>query len=123
MHINLETPDKHTIQAYSDSQVKINNILYQHNIVVSRQGILTDWPIDSIRDLKETPLRILLDYKPEIIIIGHPATGLFAPGTTYDFLAKERIGFECMSTGAACRTYNVLLSEERDVVLGIIVRR
>ena len=121
MHINLETSDKFTIQADSDSQVKINELFYQQTIVVSKQGILTDWPIDNIGELHDAALQILRDYKPEIIIIGHQKTGQFAPFLTMQLLAKERIGFECMSIGAACRTYNILLSEHREVVLGIIL--
>ena len=37
-------------------------------------------------------------------------------------LSQQRIGIECMSIGAACRTYNILLSEHRAVVAGFIFK-
>ena len=120
MHINLETSDKYTIQAYSESQIKINEICYQQNIIISKQGVITNWLINDISELENERLQILIDCKPEIIIIGHQKTGQFAPFATMELLSKNRIGFECMSIGAACRTYNVLLSEDRAVVLGIL---
>lgn len=120
MHLNLETPDKHAIQSYGISEIKINDTIYQQSIVVSRQQILTDWQIKSIKDLNIESLDTLVAQKPEIIIIGHQETGKFAPATTMALLSQKKIGFECMSIGAACRTYNILLGEQREVVLGII---
>ena len=120
MHINLESTDKYSIQAYSDSQVKIDNVAYQHNLIVSKHGIIPDWNILTIQELDENRLQEILNFTPEVIIIGHTATGQFPPFSTIHYLSQKRIGIECMSIGAACRTYNVLLSEHREVVLGII---
>jgi uncharacterized protein len=119
MHINLESADQYSVQAYSDSQVKINDIAYQRNLIVNNQGVL-DWSILTIHELDETRLQEILSFTPEVIIIGHTATGKFPPFSTINYLSQKRIGIECMSIGAACRTYNVLLSEHREVVLGII---
>jgi len=119
MHINLESADQYSVQAYSDSQVKINEIAYQRNLIVNNQGVL-DWNILTIHELDETRLQEILSFTPEVIIIGHTATGQFPPFSTINYLSHKRIGIECMSIGAACRTYNVLLSEHREVVLGLI---
>lgn len=121
MHLNLETPDQHTIQSYGVSEIKINNVIYTQSIVVCRQQILTDWPIKSIKELNNAFMDLLLAQKPEIIIIGHQEPGKFAPIATMEYLSQKRIGFECMSLGAACRTYNVLLDEQRAVVFGVIL--
>lgn len=122
MHLNLETPDKHAIQSYGISEIKIDDVVYQQNIVVSRQQILTDWQIKSIKELNIDSLNILIAQKPEIIIIGHHESGRFPPASTMAFLSQNKIGFEYMSIGAACRTYNILLGEQREVVLGIILQ-
>ena len=120
MHLNLEKPDQHAIQSYSISEIRINDVVYQQSIVVSRQQILTEWPIKSIKELNIDSLDILVGQKPEIILIGHHETGQFAPTLTMTYLSQNKIGFECMSLGAACRTYNILLGEQREVVLGVI---
>ncbi len=120
MHINLEATDKYSIEAYSDTAVQVNSLVYQTNLIVSSHGIISDWAIANILHLDENSLAPLLQYNPTIIILGHKQQGEFPPLAIRQKLAKEHIGLECMSIGAACRTYNVLLSELREVVVGII---
>lgn len=120
MQINLESTDKHSIQAYSETELHIDSQSYQANLVVSSQEIIQDWPIKALKDLDEKLLQPLLKHKPEIIIIGHNQQGQFPPFSVRQSLSRQRIGLESMSIGAACRTFNVLLSEGRYVVLGII---
>ncbi len=121
MHISLETPEHHTIQAYSEKQIQINSISYDHSLIVSRQEIITDIEIRHIKELDESYLALLLKHQPELIIIGHPDKSVFPPLELIARLSQQRIGIEFMSIGAACRTYNVLLGEERIVTLGIIL--
>jgi uncharacterized protein len=121
MEINLEAADHHSIQAYSGNEIKINSETYQSSLIVSSYEIIKDWPIDSIQQLNEESLAPLLHYQPKIIIIGHSEHGLL-PQPLIQRLGKQNIGLECMSIGAACRTFNVLLSEHREVVLGLILR-
>lgn len=121
MHINLEATDKHTIQAYCDSSIKIDSNIYQHSLIVSTHEIITTWPIRAINELNEESLQPLLQYNPKIIIIGHNKQGQFTPLSILQTLSKRQVGLECMSIGAACRTFNVLLSEQREVALGVIL--
>lgn len=120
MHINLESIDKYSVQAYSDTEIEINSTVYYHNVIVSREEIINEWPLSAISALDEQTLAPLLLHKPEIILIGHQQTGRFAPAVIRQQLMQQRIALESMSIGAACRTFNVLLSEGRAVVLGII---
>lgn len=121
MQINLEATDAHSIQAYSDNEIKVNSIIYQKSLIISSRELITDWSIDSILQLDDASLEPLLRYSPNIIVIGHKQQGKFPPPTILETLSKKRIGLECMSIGAACRTFNVLLSELREVVIGIIL--
>jgi uncharacterized protein len=122
MHISLENPEHHAVQAYSDNEIKINSIIYSKSLIVSKQEIITEVEIHSIHTMDKAYLELFLKYKPEVIIIGHPETGTLPPITILAQLSQLGIGMECMSIGAACRTYNVLLSEERSVVAGIILK-
>ncbi|MDI9818824.1 MULTISPECIES: Mth938-like domain-containing protein [unclassified Legionella] len=121
MHINLEASDRHTIQAYNENEVKINSLVYQNSLIVSNQEIITDWPVSTIHDLNHESLLFLLKYQPRIILLGHKTREYFAPMPVVQSLARQQIALEVMSIGAACRTFNVLLSEQREVVLGIIL--
>lgn len=120
MQINLETREKHTIQSYSDSQIMANNIQYNQSLIIGRQAIFSPWPIYSVQDLTEERLNPILEMQPEVILIGHNQLGDHVPMHLIEYLSKQRIGIECMSIGAASRTFNVLLGEERAVVIGIV---
>lgn len=121
MHINLESTEKHGIQAYTDREIKVDSINYQKNLIVTSQEIIAEWPIKSIQSLNEELLAPLLRFQPEIILIGHRQLEQFPPAAIREILGKQRIGFECMSISAACRTFNILLSELRRVTLGLIL--
>ena len=121
MQISLEKADKNAIQAYSESEIKVNNTTYTSSLIVSQDTIIANWPVQNIHDLNEALLTPLIKLKPEIIIFGHHSSHYHAPVMVLQQLAKQRVGFEFMTMGAACRTYNVLLSEQRHVVLGLIL--
>lgn len=119
MHIQLETRDPHTIRSYSETHIMIDTTEYACSVIVNSSSIIPHWPIFQLVELNETNLQPLLDLKPDIIILGSNQPGL-APLPIQLLLSKQRIGLECMSIGAACRTFNLLLSEGRNVAVGII---
>ncbi len=121
MEIQLESPDPHAIQSYTDTSITVNGVLYQNSIIISKDSIQTAWPVHSVLELCEKNITSLCDHSPEIILIGHSEHGKHIPISVVSFLANRRIGIECMTVGAACRTFNVLLSEHRAVVLGYII--
>ena len=121
MQINLESSDIHTITSYSDSQITVNNTAYNDSLIISRQVIISPWPVHSVVELSEDLLKPILELQPEVIIIGHNQLGVQVPIMLVQYLANQRIGVECMSIGAASRTFNVLLGEQRNVVLGVIL--
>ncbi|PJD95481.1 MAG: hypothetical protein CK426_04520 [Legionella sp.] len=121
MHIHLETPEKNTIQSYSSNDIQINSIHYGRSLIVSRQEIISDVQIKHINEMNEPYLALLLKNNPEVIVIGHSQSGVFPSPEWASRLSQQGIGIEFMSIGAACRTYNVLLGEERAVVAGFIL--
>ncbi len=121
MHIQLEAHDKHTIRSYTEQQVTIDGIEYRQSIVVSKDTLHSNWAVHALNELNKTTLEPLLMSEPEIIIIGHQHLNVPTPMSILQYLSQRKIGIECMSIGAACRTFNVLLGEHRKVVIGIIL--
>ena len=122
MHINKETPDSHTIRSYTDAQIIVGSDIYKHSTIISRDQIISPWNVSSVAELNEETIEPLLQQNPDIILIGHPSITVSVPIAVLSYLSKKRIGMECMSIGAACRTFNVLLNEQRKVVAGIIMK-
>lgn len=121
MQINLEAADYNSIQAYSDQEIIINSQSYHQSLVASRHEIISDWPISSIKQLNEKTLEPLLRHEPRVIILGHKEQTQLTTLPFMQALTKRGIGLELMSLGAACRTYNLLLNEHREVVIGVIL--
>jgi uncharacterized protein len=59
--------------------------------------------------------------KPELIIIGTGKRQRFPGPELLKTLIEAKIGFEVMDSQAACRTYNILVGEGRQVLLALIV--
>jgi len=62
----------------------------------------------------------MLDLAPEIIILGTKTPSALQRLDILKKLCEQHIGVECMAIDAACRTFNILLSEHRRVVAGFI---
>lgn len=120
MEIQLETVEPHTILSYDDHSIVVRQSTLTQSCILSKQTIVNNWPIQHIDDLNWEHFQALLQSKPDVIILGHAAGPRAFPAFASE-LSRLKIGLECMNIAAACRTYNVLLSEGRAVVLGIIL--
>ena len=120
MHIQLEEADNNAIRSYKDAEIVVNSMVYHQSVVISRDTIIQDWSIHSVQELNEQNIEPIIKLDPEVIIVGQQQPGALIPLSVMQFLSKQRIGIECMSIGAASRTFNVLLSEHRRVVAVII---
>ncbi len=120
MNIQQEPSDAYTIQSYANNSITVQNRTYKTSVLITLSGIISDWHVESIEKLSEKNLEAIVASSPELIIIGHGDLGKYPPPALIQLLYRKRIGIECMSIGAACRTFNVLLSEHRQVVLGFI---
>ena len=71
--------------------------------------------------LSEQDFEGLLASSPEIVLLGSGATQRFPHPGAFAPLMRARVGVEVMDTRAACRTYNILIAEGRNVVAALIV--
>lgn len=109
------------IRSYDDTSININSSTYCQSLALSSSRLIEDWPIKKISDLNSTTLNLLLELEPEVIVIGTGNKLEFPHPQAYASIINQGIGIEFMDSGAACRTYNILISENRNVVAGIIL--
>ncbi len=122
MKIEREQPDgRNAFSGYGEGYVEVNRTRYQQSLVVSAERLVTDWPAESIDALCADHLAAILELAPEIVLLGTGAAFSFPEPALLAPLRKAGIGVEVMDTPAACRTYNILLGEGRNVVAAIIV--
>ncbi|BDX21878.1 hypothetical protein TUM22923_11990 [Polynucleobacter sp. TUM22923] len=110
-----------TITGYGDGYVEINKTPYSHAVLVSSGGGILDWPVTTFDDLTATDFSQMASLKPELILIGTGKRQRFPKPELLKTLIDAKIGFEVMDSQAACRTYNILVGESRQVLLALIV--
>ena len=110
-----------TITGYGDGYVEINKTPYAHAVVLSSDGAISEWSAQSFDDLEAHHFSQLVDLKPELILIGTGSRQRFPKPELLKALIEAKIGFEIMDSQAACRTYNILVGEGRQVLLALIV--
>ncbi len=122
MKLQLNTSNTQKIfTAHGDGYVTVGRERYEHPVVVTPEQVLTDWQPRQFDALDETHFAYFLALKPEILLLGTGAQQRFAHPRLYQALTAAGIGVECMSTPAACRTYNILTAEDRRVVAAILL--
>jgi uncharacterized protein len=106
---------------YGDGYVAINDRRYERNVIVAPERPVAEWDAPSFEALTPAHFETVAELKPEIVLLGTGDTLRFPRPELTRALADASIGFEVMDTRAACRTYNVLMAEGRQVVAMIFV--
>jgi uncharacterized protein len=122
LKIERDQPDgRNAFTGYGAGYVEVNGTRYAASLVVSAERIVTDWPASSIDALSADHLAAIAELAPEIVLLGTGATFSFPGPARLAPLHHAGIGVEVMDTPAACRTYNILLGEGRNVVAALIL--
>lgn len=112
---------RNAFTGYGEGYVEVNRTRYAASLVVSAERLVADWPPRSLEALTAADIEALLAFKPEVVLLGTGATFRFPEPRALAPLARAGVGLESMDTPAACRTYNILLSEGRNVVAALIL--
>jgi uncharacterized protein len=109
------------INAYGDGGFRIAGVAHRGSVLVLPERTLP-WPVAVMAELTLAGLEPLLEAGPltEILLIGCGAAIAFIPKPLREALRARHISVDGMNTGAACRTYNVLLAEDRRVAAALI---
>ena len=110
-----------TITGYGDGYVEINQTPYAHAVLLSSDGAISAWPVESFDSLETSDFDQMIALKPELILIGTGSRQRFPKPELLKSLISAKIGFEIMDSQAACRTYNILVGEGRQVLLALLV--
>jgi len=113
--------DTKMFTAHDAHHVMVNRVTYDHSIVVSATEVREDWPVTDFDALNESHFNYFLHDHPEVILVGTGATQRFAHPKLYRALTDLGVGVEFMDTPAACRTYNILVAEDRKVVAAVLL--
>lgn len=122
MHIQLETGGKaNLIRTYAPGHIDVNQETYTRSLIVLPGQVIPDWPPQLFSDLTVAHIEALAALSPEIVVLGTGQRQQFPRAEILAPLIKAGIGWEIMDSGAACRTYNILMSEGRNVAAALLM--
>jgi uncharacterized protein len=109
------------IDGYGPGRLRVGGALFERPILVLPDGV-HDWPVAGFSELSRASLAAVLAIVPpvEILVIGCGARVMLVPPALRQELRDAGLKLDAMDTGAACRTYNVLLAEDRRVAAALI---
>jgi uncharacterized protein len=122
LDITPVTPEgRQAIQRYGDGGFRIAGTRYTGSVLVMTEETML-WPVTQVAEINIDNLWPLFEKsaKPGIILIGCGPKFLTPPKELRLEMKEKGAILEWMDTGAACRTFNVLLTEERQVVAALI---
>jgi uncharacterized protein len=114
--------DVNLVRAYSAGEIRVGERIVRSNCLIGAHTLIEPWGPDSVDDLALEHMAAVFDLEPQLALLGTGSTHVNPkPGLRGAFNARG-IGLEAMTLGAACRTFNVLVQEERRVVAMLFVR-
>jgi uncharacterized protein len=110
---------RNAITAYGDGYVDVNQQRFERSLVVLPDRLIPEWQTGVPPGAASLGLLAALD--AELVLIGTGRSLQFPPAEALRPLIEARLGFEIMDTQAACRTYNILMAENRRVAAALIL--
>jgi uncharacterized protein len=109
------------ITAYDAGYIAVNGRPLTKSFLLTPQRLVEDWPPGSPDRLTEADLQAVADLNCPIVLLGTGSRQRFPAPALLRPLIDRRVGVEVMDTYAACRTYNILMAEGRDVAAALII--
>lgn len=113
MNITRDTISAVTILHVERGRIRIGDEYFEKTVALTADDVIRDWSTTDIDALTIDQFEELLATDPDVVILGTGWQAFFVPRELTFAMARRGIGFEVMDTPAACRTFNVLLSEGR----------
>ena len=129
---------KYSITRYGESFIEVNEVLITTSCIISTDNEPIPWQITNVDQLSKQEIEKLFENNPDVVLIGTGINQIMLDKDILEFEQKGEnnpmallnsgasrmvLGADCMSTHAACRTFNLLVAEGRTVVAGLILEK
>jgi len=121
MKFQPDRSDVQTITAYGPGWLQVDTDRIAHSVIVGARGQRIAWECSRFEDLTPAHFTQLAELDAEVVIFGSGQRNRFPPPAWLQPLMARRIGLETMDTLAACRTYNILAGEGRNVIAALLL--
>ena len=121
MNLRLDNPDgRNLFTAYGDDYVSVNAVRYSQNLLVLADRLVSEWTTSTRETMTVADFELLAELDADVVILGTGNALRFPRPELQRPLIERQKGLEVMDFRAACRTYNVLVSEGRKVAAALL---
>jgi len=117
----IQFDNKNLITGYDLNWVEVNQERHHSSLIVTPTQLLLEWPVKSIKDIKENSFEAIESLNVEIILLGTGNIQEHLEPRLLEYFSKKNMAVESMNNQSACRTYNILANEERKVLLALML--
>ena len=111
---------QYRIKSYHQGIFTVNEITHSCSIIIMPDQLISPWRPQNIEALQTEDFQLLLDFQPQIVLLGTGKSLIFPNRDLFSNLYEKKIGVEIMDTKAACRTYMLLMAEGRKVAAALL---
>ena len=122
MRLSLDTSDSsYVIRSYDTGQIIVNDETITSSVIVTPQRLIRDWPPQRFVDLCLEDMQRLTELDAELILLATGRRLQFPNSEWIAAVTRQSIGLEVMDTAGACRTFNILSGEGRQVAAALMM--
>lgn len=125
MELQLERPGDYPYIRHVDDHAitVVDQELHEltASFILTGDRVVEDWPVSDVRQMQPSDIESVLEFEPEVILLGTGPTQGFPPAAVMATALKRGVGVESMNNAAAARTHTVLAGEGRKVVAAFIL--
>ncbi|HEX9876511.1 MAG TPA: MTH938/NDUFAF3 family protein [Gammaproteobacteria bacterium] len=119
MLLTRESSRVNVVSAWNADGIRIGEEWLRQHVIISAQTIIRDWPVHAPEHVRLEDLSAAVALEPQVLLLGTGPRLMLPQMDLMQALGAKGIGLEIMDTPAACRTYNVLVHENRRVVAAL----
>ncbi len=123
MKLQPDKSDVQSITGHGPGWVGVGSEKITRSVILSSRGERIDWPSATFEDLGAEHFARLAEVDAEVVIFGSGSRIRFPQAAWLRPLIARRVGIETMDTAAACRTYNILAHEGRNVAVALLIEQ
>jgi len=112
---------RHRLTSYSERTVSINETEHHYSLILTADSLHSPWPVKSLEQLDAQALAPIFASQPAVVLLGTGSRQRFPDARIFGQFGERGIGLEVMDNGALCRTFNILVAEDRAVTAAIIL--
>jgi uncharacterized protein len=108
------------IRSYANGELRVGEQVFHRSCILTPDAIFPNWRPTKVEDLTPGDFDALFATKPQLVLLGTGDRQQFPDVAIRGAFVRAGVGLETMDLGAACRTFNVLVQEDRRVCAALL---